>query len=146
MERRPRVPESRRRFIFELSGVLLFGVLVCCLVGCATPSSGPPATRQGDVVDTLHGTPIPDPYRWLEDQNSPETREWIDQQNAYMRSIVDPLPGRENIARRMGELLKTDDFGRPTEQNGRYFFTKRAADQDQNVLYMRMLNYPNNLH
>jgi prolyl oligopeptidase len=120
-----------------LGGLLLAGFLVCGMAGSAALASGPPVTRTDAVADTLHGRVISDPYRWLEDQNSPETREWIDQQNAYTRSIVDTMPGREYLVRRLGELLKTDVVKMPTERNGRYFLMKRSADQDQAILYMR---------
>ena len=100
-------------------------------------ASAQPPTRVDNVVDTLHGVPVPDPYRWLEDQQSPETRAWIDAQNAYTRSILDTLPGRDKLTNRLAQLLKTDRIGMPTERGGRYFFSKRLADQDQSVLYMR---------
>jgi prolyl oligopeptidase len=115
----------------------LAGLLVSSLLGCSTLQAGPPESRKGTVVDTLHGMVIPDPYRWLEEQDSPETRVWIDEQNVYRRSIIDSLPGRENLIRRLGELMKTDRIGMPTERNGRYFLSRRAADQDQYVIYMR---------
>ncbi len=97
----------------------------------------PPATRRDDVVDTLHGVKIPDPYRWLEDQSSPETRAWIKAQNDYSEPILHALPGREQLERRLTELLKVDVVNVPLERNGRYFFAKRHADQDQFVIYMR---------
>jgi prolyl oligopeptidase len=97
----------------------------------------PPATRADDVKETLHGVEVVDPYRWLEDQNAPETRAWIDAQNAYTRSMLDPRPGRDLLRERATALLKIDSVGSPTERNGRYFFSKRRADQDQAVLYLR---------
>jgi prolyl oligopeptidase len=97
----------------------------------------PPPTRVGSVVDTLHGVVIPDPYRWLEDQDAPETRAWIDAQNAYTDSLLGKVPGRERIAERLTELLKVDAIGTPVAREGRYFFSKRLADQDLYVIYMR---------
>lgn len=126
-----------RRLTLQVGCLLLAGVLAFGLLGCATPQSGPPVTRKDAVVDTLHGVAIPDPYRWLEDQNSPETRAWIDEQNAYTRAILDGLPGREQVTRRLGELMKTNEVAVPRERGGRYFFTKRAADQDQKVICVR---------
>jgi prolyl oligopeptidase len=103
----------------------------------AAQQSGPPASRRNDVVDVVHGVAIHDPYRWLEDQNSPETRAWIDAQNAYSRSLLDKLPGREEISRRLSELMKVDNIQVPVERNGRYFFLRRRAGQDLFVIYMR---------
>ena len=64
----------------------------------------PPKTPVKPVIDTIHGRKITDNYRWLEDQQSPETRAWIDEQNAYARSVLDPLPGRPAISKRLEEL------------------------------------------
>ncbi len=124
-----RLPFLRNLLAFTAS-LLTAGLL-------AAAPLGPPETKKDDVVDTVQGVPIPDPYRWLEDQNSPETRAWIDAQNAYTRSVLDPLPGREALARRLGELLKVDILGIPTERRGRYFFSRRQADKDLPILYVR---------
>ncbi len=96
-----------------------------------------PVTNRGSVVDTLHGVVIPDPYRWLEDQESAETREWIKTQNEYTHSFIDSLSGRDKLKARLTELMKIDRIGIPTERNGRYFLSKRSADQDLFVIYMR---------
>ena len=121
--------------IFVVTGTLGFALLF----GAQDPPtrSGPPATRTDDVKDNYFGTEVADPYRWLEDQQSPETRKWIDEQNAYARAQLDPLPGRDKLKRRLTELLNVDSFTPPIERNGRYFFEKRAAGQDQFVLCMR---------
>jgi prolyl oligopeptidase len=97
----------------------------------------PSPTRVEDVKETLHGVTVSDPYRWLEDQNSAETRAWIDAQNACTQSLLKTLPGSEAIAKRLGELIKVDTIRLPSERGGRYFYSKRAAGQDLFVLYMR---------
>jgi prolyl oligopeptidase len=96
----------------------------------------PPVTRVDDVKETLHGVVVSDPYRWLEDQDSAETRAWIGAQNACTQSVLRELPGREAIARRLGELIKVDTISLPVERGGRYFYSKRLAGQDLYVLYM----------
>lgn len=96
-----------------------------------------PATRRGDVQETLHGVTVPDPYRWLEDQDSPETRAWINQENEYTHKLLDSWPGRERLEKRLSELKKVERIGSPIERNGRFFYRKRAADQEQFVIYMR---------
>jgi len=114
--------------------LLLFAVAAAF----AAPLTAPvPKTRTGDVTETIHGVTIADPYRWLEDQQSPETRAWIDTQNAYTRSVLDALPGRAAISQRLEELLKTDRFETPVVRNGRYFFTRRLADQNQFTICLR---------
>jgi prolyl oligopeptidase len=97
----------------------------------------PPTTRTDNVKETIFGVEVTDPYRWLEDQKSAETRAWIDEQNRYTNSILQTLPGREQISRRLAELLKIETIGAPFERGGRYFFSKRSASQNQPVIYMR---------
>ena len=102
-----------------------------------TGAKCPPAARVDSTVDVLHGVSVPDPYRWLEDQQSPETRAWIDAENACTRAALDKVPGRAQIAARLAALMKVESFGLPIERRGLYFFSKRAADQDLSILYLR---------
>ncbi len=97
----------------------------------------PPPTRRDDVADVLHGVRIPDPYRWLEDQQSPETRAWINTQNHYTNYLLDSWPGRAALKQRLTELMMVDTIGVPYERGGRYFFLKRLAAQQQGSLYVR---------
>lgn len=97
----------------------------------------PPSTRAGDVKESFGNVEVTDPYRWLEEQNAPETRAWIDEQNKYSEAFLHAFPDRDAIQRRVTELLKIDTIGVPEEHGGRYFFTKRLADQDLPVLYVR---------
>ncbi len=97
----------------------------------------PPATRTDNVKDTLHGVELVDPYRWLEDQWDAGTRAWIESQNKYTDSVVNPLPGRGCLEKRLTELLRVESINIPSARNGRYFFSKRGADQDLFVIYMR---------
>ena len=110
------------------------------LAGCArediTVPLSPPTQTQ-DIVDTLHGVAVPDPYRWLEDQDAPETRAWIDEQNAYADALLDQLPGRGQLREMVTRVLKRDVIGLPTERGGRYFFSKRRADQELAVVHVR---------
>jgi prolyl oligopeptidase len=94
-------------------------------------------TRTDNVKETLHGVELVDPYRWLEDQNSPETRAWLAAQNEQTHAFLDKLPGRDALRKRATELTKVDSAGMPVERSGRYFYTKRLADQEQPVIYMR---------
>jgi prolyl oligopeptidase len=97
----------------------------------------PPLTRRDDVVDVIHGVSVADPYRWLEDQSSPETRSWIEAQDRCTDAALDSVPGRTQIAKRLSELMKVDSVGLPVERGGTYFFMKRRADQDLAVIYVR---------
>ena len=75
---------------------------------CSPGAPPPPDTRKLDVVDTLHGVEITDPYRWLEDQDSAETRAWIDAQTAYTETIVGESAERLRFRARLEELLRYD--------------------------------------
>ena len=103
----------------------------------AAPAAAPPATRTDNVKDVLHGVELVDPYRWLEDQWGADTRAWIEAQNKYTDSVVNPLPGRDKLQKRLTELLRVDNIGVPKERKGRYFFSKRGVDQDLFVVYLR---------
>ena len=120
--------------------VALVGVAL--LVSCTGEESGvtvpsPPPTEAHEVVDTLHGVEVADPYRWLEDQAAPATRAWIDQQNAYTDTVLHQLPGRDALRAIAGTVLARDTIGLPYERGGRYFYRKRRADQDLEVIYVR---------
>ena len=103
----------------------------------ATAPARPPKTEIKEVKETLYGVDIIDSYRWLEEQNSPETRSWIDAQNAYTDSLINNIAGRDELKKKVAALLKVETMTAPTVRNGRYFFSHRTADQDQASLYMR---------
>ena len=120
-----------------LAAFLLLALLLPILAADKGATPPPPATARKDVSETLHGIQISDPYRWLEDQDAPETRAWIGAQNAYTDSIIGTLPVRAQITQRLTELMKVDTMNLPAERNGRYFFAARMADQDLSVVHMK---------
>src|ERR1044072_7736666 len=97
----------------------------------------PPPSRIDNVREVIHGVEITDPYRWLEEQDSPETRAWIDAQNKYTHSLLDELPSRPLIQKRLSELLRVDTVSTPFEWGGRYFLYKKRAEDDLSILYVR---------
>ena len=96
-----------------------------------------PATRRDDVTEVLHGVSVTDPYRWLEDQKSPETRAWISAQNAYTHTLLDAWPGRAQVEKRATELLRHGSIRAPFEAGGRLFYRRRSAEQDLFLIYLR---------
>jgi prolyl oligopeptidase len=98
----------------------------------------PPPTPVEPVTEILHGVEITDPYRWLEDQNSPRTRQWLEEQAAYTRTYFAAIPEREGIRTRVQELLALKEIiSEPWNVGGRYFFLKRQGHRDQPVIVMR---------
>jgi prolyl oligopeptidase len=89
------------------------------------------------VTDVFHGVPVTDPYRWLEDQDSPRTRAWIEEQTRYARAYLDSIPGRESIRERIREFLAVETYDSLQKAGSRYFFRKRLPDQEQPCIYMR---------
>jgi prolyl oligopeptidase len=97
----------------------------------------PPVSPAEPVTEVLHGVAITDPYRWLEDQDSPRTREWIEQQTRYARNYLDHIPGREKIRERIREFLAVEAYDSVQKVGNRYFFRKRLPNQEQPCIYMR---------
>ena len=123
------------RAVAGIVGAVLFAAAAGAQQGVAVPP--PPPTEVREVVDTLHDVDVPDPYRWLEDQEAPETRAWIDAQNAYTDTVLGALPGRDRLRDVAAAVLERDAVGLPNERGGRYFYSRRGADQDLAVLYVR---------
>ena len=121
--------------------------LTLLLAACATRPPAPPAeaaalpppppTEARPVAENLHGVEIVDPYQWLEDQDAPATRAWIDKQNAYTDAVLGSRPEATFFAPRLMQLMSTDQITTPTWRGGRYFFKRRAVGQDLFSIYMR---------
>src|SRR5438046_1622791 len=112
--------------------------------------SKPPAARQDDTVDIVHAVPVPDPYRWLEDGDSEDTRAWVAQQNAITHSVLESLPNRDAVHARLDRLFSIGSVGSPAVRGSRYFYQRRDGRQDQPVLVVhdgaeRVILDPNRL-
>lgn len=94
-----------------------------------------PATRKVDQVDSYHGTPVADPYRWLEDDNSAETKAWVLAQNEVTDKFLAAMPQRLPARRIYTELYNFERFGIPFQEGGRYFWSRNDGLQQQNVIY-----------
>lgn len=105
----------------------------------------PPARRM-DLVDEYHGVGVADPYRWLEDLDSDETRAWVAAQHEITSAFLDPIPEREEIRRRLTELWNYERYGLPVKEGGRYFFVKNDGLQNQSaLLWMEDLRGPSRI-
>ena len=94
-----------------------------------------PKTRKDNVVDTFYGVQVKDPYRWLEDDNSAETAEWVKLQNDVTFKYLNSLPNRKEIKERLTELWNYPKSETPFTKAGRWFVFKNDGLQNQNVLY-----------
>ncbi|MEM9488799.1 MAG: hypothetical protein AAGC55_06625, partial [Myxococcota bacterium] len=101
----------------------------------AKPTFSYPQSRRGDVVDTLHGTQVADPYRWLEDPKSDETQGWIAAQNKITFGFLEGIGVRESIRQRLTAIWDYEKYGAPMKRGGRYFFSKNDGLQNQSVIY-----------
>ncbi|HEY5021149.1 MAG TPA: prolyl oligopeptidase family serine peptidase, partial [Gemmatimonadaceae bacterium] len=96
-----------------------------------------PSTRKTDQVDTYFGVPVADPYRWLEDENSPETAKWVEQENTVTFGYLDKIPYRAAIKSRLETLINYPRFGAPQRKGDYYIYTKNDGLQNQSVLYIQ---------
>lgn len=127
--------------------VKITSAFLLLLGGCATQqtSDGPsttgrsavPATEARPVTETLHGVTITDLYRWLEEQETPETRAWIARQNAYTDAVLGTRPEAKLFAARLEQLMNTDEYSTPHQGGGRFFFNFRKVGEDLESIHLR---------
>ncbi len=117
--------------------------IVPCLLAFALPllpavKAAPltyPDTTKTDHVDDYHGTKVADPYHWLEDANSEQTKAWVEAENKITFGYLRKLPAWESIHQRVSQLWDYEKFGVPHKEGGRYFFSKNSGVQNQSVIY-----------
>ena len=99
-----------------------------------------PQTTKGTQVDELFGTKVADPYRWLEDDMSADTKDWVTRQNAVTNAYLDQIPFRESIRARLTELWNYEKFSAPFKEGEYTYFFKNDGLQNQSVLYRQKGN------
>eukprot|EP00198_Chlamydomonas_reinhardtii_P004734 XP_001694070.1 predicted protein [Chlamydomonas reinhardtii] len=104
--------------------------LCVCVCVCV-----PPQVRRGEVVETLHGVRVADPYRWLEDPDSEDTREFVDAQNALTASVLEQCDTREQFRQLFTDVFDYPKYGAPFKAGGRYYFYYNSGLQPQSALY-----------
>ena len=110
--------------------------LLLSVIGCSSQPV-PPETRVQVVVDTLHGTDFPDPYRWLENRQDPAVRTWLDRQNVYAEEVVGQTTLRTRIVERLRALMDTPEVDTPRRAGGFEYFSIRRPGQELPVVYRR---------
>ena len=96
-----------------------------------------PETKKVDVTDNYHGTLVADPYRWLEDDKSDETKAWVEEQNKITFDYLNKIPFREKIKNRLTEIFNYPKYGAPFRAGNKYYFFKNDGLQNQSVLYVK---------
>jgi prolyl oligopeptidase len=95
----------------------------------------PPSHPDPTVVDIYHGQAVPDPYRWLEDLDSEQTRAWVEAQNRLTFDYLRRIPARQRLLERLTQLWNYEKYSQPFKEGGRYFYFKNDGLQNQSVLY-----------
>ena len=96
-----------------------------------------PQTKKVDHTDTYFGTTVADPYRWLEDDNSPETAQWVEAQNKVTFGYLEKIPYRQQVKQRLEGLFNYPKYTAPFHRGENYFFYKNDGLQNQSVLYIQ---------
>ena len=126
-----------------------FTLLLCAFMAC---KQGEPNTQSNDmfkpisvtypyshkdtaVSDTYFGNAIQDPYRWLEDDQSAETKDWVTKQNMVTFGYLGQIPFRDKIKKRLEQIWNFEKYSTPFKKGNRYYFFKNNGLQNQNVLY-----------
>src|SRR5258706_3836764 len=126
--RRKRIGLSR--WIVRGALLLAMSTQIAGLAPAQEPSPAakcPPAARIDSAKDTYGTSVVADPYRWLEDQQSPETRAWIESQQKCTEAALSPLAGRAALGKRLEEFYQRDAFQTPVERGSRYFYLQRPG-------------------
>src|SRR5215813_3447345 len=94
-----------------------------------------PPARKSDQVDDYHGVKVADPYRWLEELDSEETRDWVEAQNKLSFGYLAAIPERTTIKDRLTKLWNYEKYGIPFKEGNHYFYSRNSGLQNQSVLY-----------
>ena len=115
-----------------------FALIVCLLAGISQQmikTNNYPEARKSDQTDDYHGVKVADPYRWLEDLDSAETRTWVEAENKLAFGFLESVPERTPIKDRLIKLWNYEKYGIPFKEGDRYFYTRNSGLQNQAVLY-----------
>jgi len=94
-----------------------------------------PVAKKVDQIDDYHGVKVADPYRWLENLDSAETRAWVEAENKLTFDFLNAIPVRAQIKERLTKLWNYEKFGVPFKEGDRYFYSRNSGLQNQSVLY-----------
>ncbi len=116
--------------------LFLFTTLVLTHMTMDSQTLNYPNTPKDNTVDEYFGVKVADPYRWLEDDNSAQTAQWVEAENAVTTSYLQRIPFRERLLKRLQQVANYEKVGIPFEKNGRWYFYRNDGLQNQSVLYV----------
>ncbi|MEO7412147.1 MAG: prolyl oligopeptidase family serine peptidase [Opitutaceae bacterium] len=116
---------------------VLLPLAVCAGAQAASATLVYPTALRGEHVDTYHGSVVKDPYRWLEELDSPRTAAWVEAQNKLTFGFLETLPQRTLFRERLTQLWNYERVGVPAKEGGHYFFSKNSGLQNQAVFYVQ---------
>lgn len=119
-----------------LKYILLFSAVII-LSSCTNPKLKYPVSKKVDTTDNYFGTTVADPYRWLEDVDSEETKKWVDEQVKFTNSYLEKIPFRKKIEERLTQLWNYEKYSSPTKAGEYFIFEKNDGLQEQDVVYIQ---------
>ena len=125
-----------KKFVY-LTAIMGIILIAACTTKVKEIKVTYPDTKKGDVVDNYFGVEVADPYRWLENDTSQETAEWVKAENEVTYGYLEKIEFREDIKERFTELWNYPKYGVPFKEGGKYFFSKNDGLQNQSVLYIQ---------
>ena len=126
-----------KHFLLSACGLLAAGQAGAQAVAILKPLPYP-ATRQVDTVTTYFGTKVADPYRWLENDQAPDTKAWVQAENQVTQDYLGKIPYREAIRTRLTKLWNYEKYSSPTKEGKYTYFSKNTGLQSQFVLYRQL--------
>ncbi len=121
----------------KLNSILAFTLVLVLVIPAFAQSMQYPQTRKIDHTDTYHGSIVPDPYRWLEDDNAKDTAAWVEAQNKVTFAYLESIPYRTKIKQRLEALFNYPKISPPSRKGEYYIFTKNDGLQNQSVRYLQ---------
>lgn len=116
---------------------LIMAALVLVLTSCNFNHVKYPKTKKVDQVDTYFGVKVADPYRWLENDRSPEVEEWVKAENAVTNDYLSKIPFREKLKQRLTKVWNYEKMGVPIQRGSKLFYQKNSGLENQSILYMQ---------
>ena len=118
--------------------ILLTSIVSFCFMVNVQSQIKYPLAKKSDQVDDYFGTKVADPYRWLEDDNSEETRQWVSEENIVTQNYLGSIPFRDSVKKKLEDMWNYEKYSSPFKKGAYYYYYKNDGLQNQNVLYRQL--------